>query len=698
MKNATLSLTALVLACCCTVPALSQNDSSQLDLGYLHLNRNLTQTITIKGADLEKMPFANLSDAIAAWLYGAYTRPAALQYFVDGSPVADVNAYSVFDIEEVVLVENAAAMGYTGASQQEVVCIKTRRGNAKSGMTAAAQTGLVNGGIKGLSTDTRWYHQYYLGANINPGTWRFGASASWLRDILPTPTMYQVVTPDNLQRWRLHGYADWRPDRHEQLELSVGYVPEKFRMGMDSTEWVYVTAVRNAASQRFFLPGLRWRGEWLGGLTNDLQASYVQSVYQGSEPSTTKPVVDTGSQYNYTDSIGGDRSSYHVYLRDRLAYRLAAGGWRIEPAMNVSYEHASERLSYVQYMTDGFGPGPLPFYTIDEGYVYGKEHLLFYTPQLDIHYKKGFDLVGGEMIQAGLKEPPGTHKAFFFISSSVDVLRLGNENSPSGLAFFGSYAQRATPPLPGYQLADLTNGYSNENLIASNNLFAFVGNQNIFYEAAKPSQRFWVWDAGIRYTGWKDRLQIQGNIERRNYALLSYFYVPYGIGTTYAVNQLVASDILLHVDARVKILQGSGADWQSGINATILHSKLNDIGTAQTVQYDGTLIGYTGDVYPNPYSVTGGWINRIRAGQFIGGLDLLYHFGETYFKTGPGIFPVVTSKLNPVAVPNIYAGYRFDPAHNRLEIFVEGRGLFRSNPSDLGATRRYYTVGGKWSL
>ena len=697
MKNATLSLTALVLACCCTVPALAQNDSSQLDLGYLHLNRNLTQTITIKGADLEKMPFANLSDAIAAWVYGAYSQPATMQYFVDGSPVADVNAYSVFDIEEVVLVENAAAMGYTGASQQEVVCIKTRRGKAKSGMTAAAQTGLVNSGIKGLSTDTRWYHQYYLGANINPGTWRFGASASWLRDIMPTPTTSHVVTPDNLQRWRLHGYADWQPDRHEQLELSVGYAPEKFRMGTDSIEQQdYVYSVRNFASQRFFLPELRWRGEWLGGLTNELQASYVQSVYQGDQP--MKSLSDTSNEYYYTDSISDDRSSYHVYVRDHLAYRLAANGWVIEPAMNVSYEHAAERLTYGQSEYGDNGQG-YALYTIDWGYDYDKYHLLFYTPQLDIHYKKGFDLMGGEMIQAGLKEPPGTHKAFFFISSSIDVLRLGNENSPSGLAFFGSYAQRVTPPLPGYQLADLTNGYSNENLIASNNLFAFVGNQNIFYEAAKPSQQFWVWDAGVRYTGWKDRIQIQGNIERRNYALFLYFYGSYfGSTPTLYIDNLVASDILLHIDARVKILQGNGADWQSGINATILHSKVNDVGTAQTVQYDGALIGYTGDVYPNPYSVTGGWINRIQVRHFLGGLDLMYHFGETYYKTGPGTFPAVTSKLNPMAVPNIYAGYRFNPAHTGLEIFVESRGLFRSNPSDLAETRRYYTVGGKLSL
>jgi hypothetical protein len=694
MRLSVLSLAILSLICCTSV-VVAQDDSSRLDAGYVSLKRELTQTISIKGSDLEKMPFVNLSDAIAVWLYGAYTRPATLLYIVDGNPVADVNAYSVFDIDEVILVENAAAMVLTGGGQQEMVLIRTRRGKAKTGMTAAAQTGLVNGGIKGLSTDTRWYHQYYLGAKMNPGSWRFGASASWLRDIQPISGAYQIVTPDNLQRWRLHGYAEWRPDRHEQLELAVGYAPEKFRMGTDSTEQQsYGYNVRNSASQRFFLPELRWRGEWLGGLTNELQASYVQSVYQGGETATS--LSDTSSDYYYTSNIGGNRSSYHAYVRDRLAYRLASGGWRIEPAMNASYEHVSERLNFGQNSYGDNGQGYPTNYTTAGGYEYARYHMLFYTPQLDIRYKQGFDFQAGEMLQAGLKEPSGTHKTFFFISTAFDVLRLANEHSGSGLAFFGSYAQRAIPPLPGYQLADLTNGYTNESLFGGSNFFGFTGNQNIYYEAAAPSLRFWVWEAGVRYTGWKDRLQIQGNIERRNYAALLYEYGQSFLGGgSVFVNSQVASDILLHFDARVKILQGRGVDWQSGINASILHSKVNDL---TTVTMDGGLVGYTGDVYPNPYSVTGGWVNRVQVRHFIGGIDLLYHFGGTYFLSGPGSFPVVTHKLNPVAIPNIYAGYRFNPAHNGPEVFVESRGLFRSNPSDLAESRRYYTIGGKLPL
>lgn len=694
MKNTTLFMMMALVS----VTGWAQTDTSRMNIGWLSLDSSLTQTLRIKGEDLEKMPFANLSDAINAWYYGAYTQPQSLQYFVDGSPVADVNAYSVFDIEEVVLVENAAAMAYTGGSQQEVVLIRTRRGKARTGMTAAVQTGLVSGGNIGVSTDSRWYHQYYLGANIHPGQWAFGASASWLRDILPTSESYSIVTPDNLQRWRLHGYADWQPDRHEQLELTVGYVPQRFRAGYDSTVQGYLdytSAIRSSASQRFFLPEFRWRSEWLGGLTNELQASYVQSVYQGAQPTLTTPVPDTSNAY-YIDSIGGYRSSYHAYVRDRLAYRLAAGGWRIEPAMTVSYEHADERLSYRQDNDEYDGQGDI-YYSYNVGTADGKYHLLTYTPQLDISYKKGFDLTGGELFQAGLQELPGSHKTFFFISGSLDFLRLANENSHSGLAIFGSYAQRAIPSLPGgYQVADLTYGYSNENLFGSSNYFAYTGTSYVYYDAAELTQRFWVWEAGVRYTGWKDRVEIQGNIERRNYALLEFVDVPAGSNfSTLELVRLTASDLLLHLDVRVKILEGSGANWESGVNATTMRSKLN---VPTTVTMDGQLLGYTGDMYPNPYSVTGGWVNRVRVQHFTGGLDLLYHLGETYFETAPGSFPVVTRKLNPVAVPNVYAGYKFDPAHKEVEVFAESRGLFRTNPSDLPDNRRYYTIGGKLTL
>src|SRR5215475_13110614 len=101
----------------------AQFDSTHLDLGYLSLKKDFTQQLAIRGTDLEKMPFTNLSDAIAVWLYGVYTNPSTLLYVVDGNPVADVNAYSVYDIEEVVLVQHAAGLIASAPGQSEMVLI-----------------------------------------------------------------------------------------------------------------------------------------------------------------------------------------------------------------------------------------------------------------------------------------------------------------------------------------------------------------------------------------------------------------------------------------------------------------------------------------------------------------------------------------------------------------------------------------------
>lgn len=684
---------ALILSVCfigVATGARAQGDTTRLNTGYTSLHRDLTQTITIKGEDLEKMPFANLSDAIAAWLYGAYTQPLTLLYIVDGSPVADVNSFSVFDIQEVTLVENASAMLYTGAGQQEVVLIRTRRGKEKREMRAAAQGGLVGGGTKGLSTDTRWYQQYYLGANANAGAFRFGASASWLRDVQPISGQYRVVTPDNLQRWRLHGYAGWQPDKHDEIELSVGYVPQTFGLGTDSVEQAYKISERNSASQKFFLPELRWHGEWLGGLTNQLETSYVQSVYRNLDVSSS--VVDSNSAYFGISNNYTDHSSYHFYVQDRLAYQLRFGGWRIEPAMHIRYEHSNERFDYGGSYYYGYGQGNTTGNLVRAGAEWGKYHVYYYTPQLDIHYKNVFDLTGGKMIEPRRQVSPIARNTFFFVSTSFDVLRLVNEKSASGLAIFGSYAQREAPPLPGYQLSDLSYGYANYDTYAASS-FSTTGYEDIYYGTTYEFFRFWVWDAGVRYNTWKCRLQVQANFERRNYELPAYVsYVPTGSNFTIGVEYgLVDNQNLLHLDIRATILQGAEADWQSGISATVIYS--DDVSTQTQL---ATLAGYVGDLSPDPYSVTGGWVNRIRIRHFTGGLDVLYRFGEVQLAPGQGLLPAIVRRLDPVAIPNIYAGYQWNPGGK--EIFVETRGLFRSNPSDLSQSRRYYTIGGKLPL
>jgi hypothetical protein len=66
MKSTLLSIMTVFFV----VTGWAQRDSSRIDIGWLSLDKNLTQTISIKGADLEKMPFTNLSNAIGAGAEG----------------------------------------------------------------------------------------------------------------------------------------------------------------------------------------------------------------------------------------------------------------------------------------------------------------------------------------------------------------------------------------------------------------------------------------------------------------------------------------------------------------------------------------------------------------------------------------------------------------------------------------------------
>jgi hypothetical protein len=698
MKNATLSMMALALACCCAVPSFAQYDSTRLDAGYLHLKRDFTQTITIKGADLEKMPFANLSDAIAAWFYGAYTTPVTLQYVVDGNPVSDVNAYSIYDIEEVVLVQNAAALVNTAGGQQEMVIVRTKRGQGKEGVTANAQTGLVNNQVLGKTSELRMYHNYYLTAWRNLDKISFGVSGNYLRDVFPLSGYgLTETTPDNLGRWRLNGYFTWRPNSHNQVEIMLNYTPQQTaaKYGYGDPENYLLD---DHSTQHFILPRLLWHSDLSSKWTNDLQATYIHSTGKESD-NTTDVVQQTNdslqAQYNGTADL---IKSYHLWIRDHLGYKATAGHWSIEPAINASYEHFNEQTVVGTVQTTSFsngggllGMGSVTDVSEDQFDI--KENLIILTPAIDVTYKRVLDLQGGVLVDAGHQKGIGGRDAFPFASLSFDFLRLVNDNATSGLKVFGSYAQTTASSPQGYMLGDLTsNLYASSSPLQSLTGYDVNGTTVSSAPSYPASLVYWVWETGASYTGWKDRLTIQYTFERRNFLKVELLSLPNGnLSDVYPEWR----STLQHVDIRVKVFEAEGVRWLTGANVTFLQNK-------SPMTY--TNVYYTngkqdvGDDSPSPNSWTGGWVNRVQVKRFTAGFDLMYHFGESVqSQTSSGTIDTV--KVNSVITPNIYIGYSCHLRGVRaLEFFVESRGLIRNSTNDLLDDRRYYTVGGQLSL
>jgi hypothetical protein len=676
---------------------MAQQDTSHLDVGYLTLNREFTQLISIKGTDLQKMPFINLSDAISAWLYGAYTGEL-VQYVVDGNPVADVNAYSVYEVEEVVLVQHAAALIGTAPDQTEMVLIRTKRGSGPGGIIVAAQTGLIS---QAGPSHLRVFHDYYAGAYRNLGKISYGVSANYLRDAIPYDEFGgTVVTPPNWQRWRFNGYFDWRPDAYNQIEVTMNYTTQQLNGLMNpNAEQGLVFGYHETGYQHYLTPHLDWRGKWVKGLTNDLQATYLHSRLSTDELQLSGESA-TDSFLLQNNVV--EAKSYHLWIRDHLSFAIKAGDWTIQPAINLSYEHNNDEDLEAQYEALGNFP-VLNFYLTNmqeaSGSVYNAEktNLFLVTPGIDISYRRAVGIMGGALINTGTHSLTGNGKQVYpYAGATIDLLRLGSlerqespgrQESPEkqeSLKLFGSVASRTITSYQGYPLQDFSEGYLQPITgFFSGSLTGFTGSPPQpppnYVPPVLPT--FWTWEAGMRYSGVKGRLEISYQFEHRISAGLGI--ETYSNGWEGPAYPEWYSE-LHHLDIRVKVVGTTGASWRTGLSVTGLRTtvKTGDSTTLETAP--------VGEMAPTPWSWTGGWVNRIRVNHFTAGLDLLYHFNEAAGYYG---------KLNSVATPNVYVGYELHVARTEaLEFYVESRDLIMSHNSDVTDPRRYYTIGGKLTM
>ena len=697
-KNVRLSFAVSIIMFCTNVAVQAQNDSARLDAGVLKFRRPFTQSITIKGEDLEKMPFSNLGEAINAWLSGAYSNASTLVYVVDGNLVSDVNAYSVYDIEEVVAVLNAAADMNSATSQQRMVLITTRKsGRGRSGIRVAGQSGLVNTDFNhalstdGLRSNNNWYHQYYAGGYLNVKNMSMGISADWLRDVQPSEKAdnTQVITPYNLDRIRLNGYFTVKLGTRNDIDVRVNYTPEQ----IDSTVTLpspYYGGENITGDvhmhQRLFIPSVRWHSGFLPGWNNDLQVTYLSSIVKADAGiGDVGGVSQVQNPNDYFDAGSGSQDSRHIYVRDYLSYTLHAGGWTIEPSVNASYEHVKQS-STQGTVESNYGNN----LSASETSFMDKGHILLLTPSVDAGYKEFFDLKGGFLADLGHSSVSGqaSKNIFPFVSGSAQVLRWGHSDHPSHLQLFASYAKRTNFYLNDYGLTDLSSGtglsvfYSIPSpiLYSIDPDFQFTGASAT---SAQIPAEYWVWETGASLSLWKDRLQVNYNFERRNYTTPSVAII--NAGTPVEVfPEIKSSTHFLGVSAR--ILTAGDWQWRSGLNLAVMTGKSDS---------SSYLIGpHVGDVNTGHLSWTGGWVHRLQYRDFLAGADLLYHFNEL-LTDGTG----TPTKTNSLLLQNIYIGYRLHVKKTRvIELYLDSRGLWQSAHSDLADRRRYYGAGGKMAI
>lgn len=692
---------ALTLSCMAAWPAVAQTDSSRIDAGTLEFRKEFTQTITIKGEDLEKMPFTDLSEAINAWLLGAYSNASTLSYVVDGNFVTDVNAYSVYDIKEVTFVMNAAADINSASSPQRLVVITTRRPAKGKSLRLAGQSGLVNRNYndllqqKGLSSYTNWYHQYYAGGNIQTGKVDMGLSADWLRDVMParkTPPT-SVGTPFELNRFRLNGYFTFKAGARNELGLAINYTPQHMDSVSTNPANSYTSYPYNNfhEHQHLFMPSIFWKSHLLPGLQNDLRVAYlsltdtVTSVIGNVDKVSL--VIDTSYGTSYLLSGLMHSTTQRIYVRDRLWYDWRPGHWVIEPSINAYYDHTKDNYRVTTGEYYGGAAYNYSYYYLD----YGKNHAGTVTPSLDISYGPYLDIKGGfqTLFAHSFYLSSFTRGTYPFISASGQVASWGKDKRKSDIMLFGSYAKLFVFYLNDYALNDLTGAAVSYNIFGNNSNVSGVGVPVVGYAQYSTPFTYWSWQAGLRLRLAGDRLVFQYNFEKRNYITQAeqLYYTGGGFAFYSVYNTMQSSTHLLSLTA--KILDRPDWQWQSGLTAVTMRTK------AKATVYE--YIDFPpGDLDTTHTSWTGGWVNRLRFRHFLAGLDLAYHFNARSFAEGSTIQPLYydTVKSNSLLLQNVYIGYRVrEKGRKTFDLYIQGRNIAESSHSYLSDRRRYYGLG-----
>ena len=688
MPNNLKPLLTIAGACCIISNAYTQTDTSatDLNLGRIKLKKDFTQSITIPGEQLERMPFVSLSEAINAWTYGIYASQSNIKYVVDGIIINDVNAWSVYDIKEVTLVQNALTQVNGADRQQLLVLVTTRKGGpGKQGITIAGQSFLVKSDPASSplnpppSSETNFFHQYQVSAWRNDKNIQYGVSANYLRDVSPALKNPAITTktPSNYDRFRLNGWLTARLGSAHDLSLGINVVPQVGDLENTFVHYLPTSAItinnKVHTTQTVFNPTIGLRSKLGAGFTNEFTASYAFFKKKGKTESETT----ASSPSEFSSQVNNNNiTNRQVLLMDQVTYRASLdNNWSIEPSVNFMFRYIKYKNETTSRTVSSSGGVSVSSSTYQpEGRIY------LLTPAVNLYYKNSFNIQGGLLANLSRTYGQKIKKILPFVSTSVDVLRLSQPSNPTSLKFFASYAATNN-------VADLAIN-PEESAVSINSLTAVWGTGPVLAGGTLPDDSYWVWQAGTRLALLNNKVSFNYLFERRNFTAEVLVEVPGGTGVNYRLLYPDLTSSTHHIGINATVLNENSLYWLTGINATSIKSKSKE--PLEFYNYHTI----TGDFNSDKTSWTGGWVNRFSWKQFTAGADLVYYFNPDQLPMIPG-----NSKVNAVSLSNVYVGYQLNLKGTKgLELYADCRNLQQDKDSRITGTRKYYGLGCKATL
>ncbi|MGZ3999326.1 MAG: hypothetical protein ACXVIY_01795 [Mucilaginibacter sp.] len=670
-------------------------DSTHYDLGRISVNKNFTQSITIKASDLERYQFNYITDALKVFFYGTFTNATSVVYVIDGNIVTDVDTYNIQDIEEITLVQNALGQVSGASPMQQMILIKTRRGGAgKQGIIASNQTSLVNArnnnNYVNATKPTGVYEQAYLGAYKNYTNGDIGVSAGFLHDISPRalPADNAGTDPFHYNELRLNAYADARLWKGTTLNFGFNYTYEPGGYGniMNNNTSTIVNefASRSHEAQHLVNTNIALRSHIVGGLTNTLSAGY--NHYADYEMGTATQYIEEpqfGYYYHYNSLQKWQQHEHTFLLKDNLVYHQQFGDWSIDPSVDFTYRHVSDTLGVSQVTYLDSIPNNAQSYASSQTARY---NLSLLTPSVDIYYKDIFDIHGGF---TGILNKEHFGASYItvdhvlpFASASFNVpaikLRLFASFSRQNDFLDDPYVSLAMLALQGFD--DPAGTYSSSlHLVLPTSFNALKSYNN--------------YQAGFTLELWKN-FNFSYNFRENYHWIYAAFVVPDGGNGSEVIDALQDAKFITHSVALDYHLHSGNFDWATGLTATT--SKFQLIGQPVSQNQPNTYLS-TGHRW------TGGFANRLMYKNLFAGLNILYQMGErpydlqNWIPNLPGYVP--PSNKNSFSLQNLYIGERVKINHLKYaEIYLNTRNILQNNSSDITDERRFYGFGFKLNL
>lgn len=709
MKN--LILAVAIPALFLSMGAKAQTDTTHYDLGQVLIKKNFTQSITIKGADLEHYPFSNLTDAINTFFYGTFTNTSSVIYVVDGNIISDVNAYSIYDIDEITLVQNAVAQISGASPAQEMIVIKTRMHHAdKQGVTVAGQTDLVNifngNKVANTKSTTNFYNQYYVGAYKNFTGVETGVSADLQHDVYPglLPGTLHSYQPFNFNRIKLNGYVNAKLWKGSLLNVGVNYVPQPSNYSSTFSANLPSNGLDQELEgshvmQHLFNSTISLHSNIVKGLTNTLSGAYNHYNYWEKDSTLASYSYPNNPQSSSLTRVNDFDMMHTLLIRDNLVYSKQLGDFSIEPSLDFSYRKVKDSIFNEEYSYSGYNVNlNSPPTMVSYNQQYGRYSVYLLTPSMEFAYKDIFNLQGGlDILLNSNKDfaPIYKRRRFFpFVTTSLDIAKWADMSNVS-LKIFGSFARQNELLDDNYAtLGDfyLQGTSSSPQFITGSNS---TGNYTYVYNYYDFYQPYNNYQAGAEL-GILKHFTIDYSFEYRYNITQVLEIVPvganYGQFATALVNaKTITNRIGLNYD-----LNSGNFDWKTGLNAT--ESKLQLVGSG-TPYLNNINSSYLG----KGHRWTGGFTNRWACGNFFAGADLLYQLGERPYSLANALVGgstyVPPSNKNSFAVQNLYAGTKIKIDHSKYaEIYFNSRNILQNYYSDITDLRRFYGLGFKLDL